>query len=79
MESLLALFYLALFAALLFFGPLQAYLQKKKSERDARQKPEQDPDKSPVPADPEKMGLRLSIALVALATGFFLWKILTTP
>ena len=79
MEQLLALVYLALFAALLFFGPLQAYLQKKKSERDARPTPEPEPEKSPPPADSEKMGLRLSIALVALATGFLLWKILTTP
>jgi hypothetical protein len=32
MEILLALFYIALFVAIVFFGPLQEFLYKKKAE-----------------------------------------------
>ena len=68
---LLKIFYIALFGALIFFGPLQGYLYKKKSEWDLKKRPlELKTD------EPEKTGGRLSILLIILASAFFLWKIL---
>lgn len=82
MKTLLVLFYVALFVAIIFFGPLQEFLYKKRSEWDLKKRsPElkgeanHDP---PTRADPEKTGLMLSLMLIALALVFFLWKILTT-
>jgi predicted permease len=82
MKTLLVLFYVALFVAIIFFGPLQEFLYKKKSEWDLKQRspePKGEANKDPATrADPEKTGLMLSLMLIALAVMFFLWKILTT-
>jgi hypothetical protein len=79
MEILLILFYIALFMALIFFGPLQDFLYKKKSEWDLKKKSrELKADKPPVPVDTEKIGSMLTIVLIILAIAFFLWRILTT-
>jgi hypothetical protein len=81
MEILLVLFYIALFLAIIFFGPLQEFLYKKKSEWDLKKRSREGKGETnnelPAPADPEKTGLMLSIILIALALGFFIWKILT--
>jgi hypothetical protein len=79
METILAVFYLVLFTALIFFGPLQEFVYRKKSEWDAKKrKPEEKAHATPLPAEPEKTGSILAIVLVILALAFFLWKILTT-
>jgi hypothetical protein len=79
MEILLKLFYIALFIAIIFFGPLQEYLYKKKSQWDLKKNSrEPKTDKTPIPADPEKMGSMLALVLIVLALAFFIWKILTT-
>lgn len=57
------IFYIALFLALIFFGPLQEYLEKKKPQWDR------------VTSDPEKMGLMLCLALILIASTFFMGKI----
>jgi len=61
---LLEIFYIALFLALIFFGPLQEYLEKKM------------PQWVQISSDPEKMGLLLCIVLIILASTFFMGKIL---
>lgn len=82
MEILLVFFYIALFLAIIFFGPLQELLHKKKSEWELKKKLRERKDETnnepPIPTDPEKTGLMLSIMLIALALAFFIWKILTT-
>ena len=81
MDVLLALFYIALLIALIFFGPLQEYLYTKKDEWDLKKNPrepkaeEQEP---PIPAEDEKTGSRLTIGLTILAIAFFIWRILAT-
>ena len=76
---LLKVFYIALFAALFYFGPLQEYLHTKKSEWDLKgRRSELKTDEASGPIDPEKMGSLLSLVLILLASAFFLWKILTT-
>ena len=59
----LEVFYVALFLALIFFGPLQAYVEKKKPELDR------------FISDPEKTGLMLCIVLIVLASTYFMGKI----
>ena len=77
---LLKIFYIVLFGALIFFGPLQEYLYIKKSEWDRKKaQRESKTDEHPAPADPEKTGGVVSIVLILLASVFFLWKLLTTP
>jgi len=63
---LLEIFYIALFLALIFFGPLQEYLEKKKPQW----------DQITSTSDPEKMGLIMCIVLIILASTFFIGKIL---
>ena len=82
MEELLSIFYIVLFVAILFFGPLQEFLHNKKAEwdlkkRSRRQKGGSSQDVS-TPMDPEKTGFIMSIVLISLALAFFLWKVLTT-
>lgn len=69
---LLKIFYIALFGALIFFGALQAYLYKKKSEWDLKKRP-----RELKTDEPEKTGGMLSILLIILASAFLLWKMLT--
>lgn len=81
MKLLVELFYIVLFVALIFFGPLQEYVYKKKSEWDLKKSRElkvKTNNEPSTPADPERMGLRLSIVLIILALAFLIWKILTT-
>jgi hypothetical protein len=74
---LLKIFYIVLLVALIFFGPLQAYLHEKKSEWDLKRSPrELNANATPIPADPEKMGGRLTLVLTILASAFFILKIL---
>ena len=61
---LLKIFYIALFLALIFFGPLQEYWEKKR------------PQWVQITTDPEKMGLIMCIVLIILASTFFIGKIL---
>ena len=79
--EILALFYIALFLAIIFFGPLQEFLYHKKSEwelkRKSRKQNVETHPEPPAPADPERTGLMLPVVLVLLALAFFLWKILT--
>lgn len=75
---LLKISYVVLFGALIFFGLLQGYLDKKISEWDLKQSTrEENPDEIPASADPEKTGGMLSIGLILLAGVFFIWKMLT--
>jgi hypothetical protein len=79
MEILLVVFYIALFAAIIFFGPLQEFLYRKKSERDLKKTShERKAGETPIPADPEKTMSMLPLLLTILAIAFFIWKILTT-
>jgi hypothetical protein len=79
MEILLALVYIALLIAIIFFGPLQEYLYTKKDEWDHKKNSrERNADETPIPADDEKTGSILSMVLTILAIAFFIWKILTT-
>jgi NADH:ubiquinone oxidoreductase subunit 5 (subunit L)/multisubunit Na+/H+ antiporter MnhA subunit len=79
MEILLVVFYIALFVAIIFFGPLQEFLHRKKSERDLKKTShERKADEPPLPADPEKTMTMLPLLLTILAIAFFIWKILTT-
>lgn len=79
MEILLALFYIGLLIAIIFFGPLQEYFHTTKEEWDRKKNSrEQNADENPLPADNEKTGFMLPIVLTILAIAFFIWKILTT-
>ena len=79
MEILLALFYIALLIAIIFFGPLQEYLYTKKDERDHKNNSrERNDEETPISADDEKTGPMLSMMLTILAIVFLIWKILTT-
>lgn len=76
---LLKIFYIALLGALIFFGPLQEYLYKKKSAWDLKNRQrELKTYEQLTPADPEKAGGILSLVLILLASAFFAWKLLTT-
>jgi hypothetical protein len=78
MEILLAFFYIALLVAIIFFGVLQEYVYKKKSEWDLKKRSrERKADEPPIPDDAEIKGLMLSIVLTILAIVFFIWKILS--
>jgi hypothetical protein len=79
MQILLALFYIALLIAIIFFGPLQEYLYKRKSEWDLKKSRALEADETPIPTDPEKTGSWLAFMLMILAIAFFIWKILTAP
>jgi hypothetical protein len=79
MQILLALFYIALLIAIIFFGPLQEYLYKRKSEWDLKKSNELKADETPISTDPEKTGSWLAFVLIILAIAVFIWKILTAP
>lgn len=79
MEILLALFYIALLVAIIFFGPLQEYFHTMKAEWEHKKNSrELKVEETPISDDPEKTGLMLCIVLIILAIGFFIWKIGST-